>query len=71
MGRTLTERWNRVRGDLTMTDMWVHALGKFVLGIGLGVLLAEPLRGAAWPLMLGGLGVSLIPKLRHWGKFWS
>jgi len=36
------------------------ALGAGIAGVGLGALLASPLRGLAWPLLLGGTGVHLF-----------
>ena len=36
------------------------ALGAGIAGLGLGVLLASPLRALAWPILLGGTGVHLF-----------
>jgi hypothetical protein len=38
----------------------VSALGAGIAGLGLGALLASPLRPLAWPILLGGTAVHLF-----------
>jgi len=71
MGRSLADRWNRIRGTFTLQDLTLDVTGKILVGLGLGALLAEPLRPYTWGLIGIGLGCSAIVKAKYWKKFWA
>ena len=68
---TLTHRFTRVRDRLTMRDFALDGLGKFALGFGVGVLVAEAMAPWAWWVIAAGGALSATVKLKHWRTFWS
>ena len=71
MAPSLTERWNRIRTEFALQDLAVDVVGKVLVGIGIGALLAASLVPYAWWLIIGGLGCSVIVKAKYWKRFWS
>ncbi len=71
MGRSLTDRWNRVRGEFALQDLALDVAGKVLLGLGLGALLAAALRPCAWWLVVAGVTCSAVVKTKYWKKFWA
>ena len=70
MGRSWSDRWARIRGELTLTDLMLDVSGKMLLGFGLGVWLADAMRPYAWLFMVGGVALSALVKAKHWKRFW-
>ncbi len=71
MKRTLADRWNRIRSELTMADLGLDILGKMLVGLGLGTLLADRMRPYAMVVIALGVALSLIVKAKYWKRFWS
>ena len=71
MTKTLTQRFEQAKAHLTMGDLALDVLGKFLVGVGVGVLCAGPLAGWGWPLIIAGVLPPLFIKAKHWRHFWS
>ena len=71
MGKTLSQRWEQVKPYFSLADLGLDALGKFLLGLGLGALWAEQLRAAAWGCVIAGLGLLIAVKVKFAKRFWS
>ena len=71
MAPSLTERWNRIRTEFALRDLIVDVVGKVLVGLGIGVLLAASLAPYAWVFIVGGLSCSVIVKAKYWKRFWS
>ena len=69
--RSLSDRWNRLRTELTLNDLLVDVSGKFLLGLGLGALFVRYLQPYAWVLIGVGLGLSVTVKAKYWKRFWG
>ena len=70
---TLTQRWNRIRTQLTISDLLVDVGGKMLAAFGLGLLAAAggcPSRSAGWMILLGVLMVATV-KAKYWKRFWA
>jgi len=70
MGRSWSERWNRVRTELMLRDLLLDVSGKVLVGLGLGAWLARYLRSSAWILVIVGVGLSATVKAKYWKRFW-
>ena len=68
---SLSERWHRVRKDFTLRDLLIDTSGKFLLGLGMGALLATRLVQYGWVLAVAGLALSFTVKAKHWKQFWA
>jgi len=71
MSRTLTERWNRVRTEFALRDLILDVVGKFLVGVGIGALLAQHLAHYAGVLIVIGLVCSIVVKAKYWKRFWA
>ena len=71
MAPSLSERWHRVRKDFTLRDLLIDASGKFLLGLGIGALLAARLAPYGWALAGAGLALSVTVKAKYWTRFWA
>ena len=71
MRRSLTDRWNRIRGTFTLQDLTLDVTGKILAGLGLGALWAPALQPYIWCLIGGGLVCSAVAKAKYWKRFWS
>ena len=71
MGRAWSNRWERLRSELTFHDLLWDVSGKFLLGLGLGTLLARWLEPYAKVLIIVGLGISVSVKAKYWKRFWA
>ena len=71
MSLSLTERWNRIRTEFALRDLVLDVVGKVLVGLGIGVLLAAALAPYAWILVVVGLGCSVFVKAKYWKRFWS
>ena len=69
--RSWSERWHRIKAEVTLCDLLADVSGKVLVALGLGALLAPALLPFAWVLVLGGLGLSLFIKAKYWTRFWS
>ena len=69
--KTLAQRWEQVKPHFTLADLALDAFGKFLLGIGIGALLASTLASYGWWCVGIGLGLSAIVKAKHFRRFWS
>ena len=70
---SLSERWNRIRAHVTLSDLAMDAGGKMLAAFGLGLLAAAggcPARTGGWMILLGVL-MSLTVKAKHWKRFWA
>ena len=68
MSDSWDERWDRIRRRLSFADLLIDGLGKFLMGFGLGGLVAAHLQPRiAWALFVGGL----ILVVRTKGKYLS
>jgi hypothetical protein len=67
----LSQRWDRVKTELTLNDLVLDASGKILIALGFGALLAERLASYIWCLVGTGLILVLWVKMRHWKKFWG
>ncbi len=73
MMTTLTERWNRVRTQLSLGDLALDVSGKMLAAFGLGLLAAAggcPASSGGW-LMLVGVLMSATVKAKYWKSFWA
>lgn len=70
MARSLESRWNRIKNEVTLADLSLDVIGKVLVGLGLGALLAERLAPSAWWLVGAGLAMSLVVKAKYWKRFW-
>ena len=57
--------------ELTLNDLLVDVSGKFLLGLGLGAVLAHCLRPYAWILVVLGITLSTTVKAKYWKRFWG
>ena len=71
MGRSWSERWSRVRTELTLRDLLLDVSGKVLVGLGLGAWLARYLQSSAWILVIVGIGLSATVKAKYWKRFWA
>ena len=71
MSRSLSERWHRLRTELTLKDLLLDILGKVTAALGIGALWHQYLREAAWALIGVGVALSLSVKRKYWNRFWS
>ncbi len=71
MAVSWSDRWHRVRKDFTLRDLLLDASGKFLLGIGVGALLATRVARYAWALVIAGLALSFTVKAKYWKRFWA
>ena len=71
MAPSLTERWNRIRTEFALRDLILDVIGKMLVGLGIGVLLAASLAPYAWVLVVVGLSCSVLVKAKYWKRFWS
>jgi len=67
----LSNRWSRVRSELTLQDLLLDVGGKTLVALGLGALFASVLQPYAWALIGGGLVCSTIVKAKYWKRFWA
>ena len=70
-GRTLSDRWNRIRTELTLRDLALDVSGKALVALGFGALLAQYLEPYAAGLILAGLVLSATVKAKYWKRFWA
>ena len=66
-----SDRWNRIRTELTLSDLLVDGSGKSLVALGLGALLARFLIAWAWVLIVGGVALSACVKAKYWKRFWA
>ena len=71
MSRSLTERWNRLRTELTLKDLSLDLIGKIVAALGIGALWHQYLHEAAWAMIGIGISLSLAVKRKYWNRFWE
>jgi len=68
---SLPTRLERVVRELRWTDFLLDVTGKFLVGLGLGALLASQLLPCAWALITVGLALSVVVKAKYWKQFWA
>ena len=56
---------------MALWDLLLDVIGKFLVGIGIGVLLAEMLLPFAWSFILVGALLSFLVKRKYWKRFWA
>ena len=66
-----SDRWQRIRSELTLKDFLMDIAGKMLVGVGLGVLCAETLHPYVWCFIGTGVILSLLVKLKYWRQFWN
>jgi len=71
MARPWSDRWNRLKQDVTWTDLAADVIGKILMGLGAGALLAAYVQPYGWCLIGTGLIVSLVVKAKYWKRFWA
>ena len=73
MRRSLPERWERIKPGFTLFDLTMDSLGKFLVALGLGILLAHWIADAIIAAFLIGAGAAITwaIKAKHWKRFWS
>ena len=71
MAPSMTERWNRIRTEFALGDLTLDVVGKVLVGLGIGALLAAALAPYAWILIIVGLSCSVIVKAKYWKRFWA
>ena len=71
MTPTWSDRWQRVKAELTVKDFLLDIAGKMLIGVGLGALCAETFRPYVWCLIGTGIILSALVKVKHWKRFWS
>ena len=71
MARSWSQRWQRVRGELTMTDLMLDVSGKVLAAVGFGAIFARHLASCAWGLIGFGLILSATIKAKYWKRFWA
>ena len=71
MSRSLSERWHRLRSDVTLKDLCLDVLGKVTAALGVGALLHQYLHDAAWAMIGIGIALSLTVKRKYWNRFWN
>ena len=71
MGRSWSQRWNRIKADVTVTDLCVDVSGKILLALGLGAIFARSLAPYASGLIIVGLLLSAAAKAKYWKRFWA
>ena len=67
----LSARWERIKTSLALGDLMLDVIGKFLVGLGFGALLAQWLASSAWLLIALGVGVSAVIKAKYWKLFWE
>ena len=65
-----SQRWNRIRTELTFTDVLLDVSGKVLVALGLGTLFAKWLERYALSLIVVGLILSGLVKAKYWKRFW-
>ena len=71
MAGSWSERWQRIKAELTLKDLLLDIFGKILFGIGLGALWADAVRPYVWCFIGTGVIISAIVKLKYWNRFWS
>jgi hypothetical protein len=71
MGSVFSKRWDSIKKDIRLSDLIADGFGKFLLGFGIGTLIAD--LGRAYSLAIIAAGILLIVRVksRYWKKFWS
>ncbi|GEM_PF-4773281 len=72
MGKSLQQRWAQTRPHVDLLDLGWDGLGKFLLGLGVGILGAPGATPVCpwYSLALGGAMI-LFVKGKYWRRFWS
>lgn len=69
--RSLSARWDRIKDQVTFQDVGKDMLGKVLVALGLGALLARVLAPYAVVLIALGLAFSGVVKFKYWKRFWA
>ena len=71
MAPSWSERWQRVKADLTLNDLLLDIAGKMLVGVGIGALYADAIRPSLWCFIGSGIILSLLIKAKYSKRFWS
>ena len=71
MAPSWSERWQRVKADLTLKDVLLDAAGKILIGVGVGALYADAIRPYIWCFIGSGIILSVLVKAKYVKQFWS
>lgn len=69
--RSWSDRWEHIRHEITLRELGQDVVGKFLLGLGVGALLARFLQPYAWFLIVVGVALSTLVKAKYWKRFWA
>ena len=69
--RSWSQRWNRIRTELTLQDLLLDVSGKALMALGLGACFAQYLARYACGLVIVGLVLSIMVKAKYWKRFWA
>jgi mannose/fructose/N-acetylgalactosamine-specific phosphotransferase system component IIC len=61
----IEEKWNRMRGQLTLRDLALDVTGKMLMALGFGALFAEVIGPRAWYFIIGGIALSVFVKFKY------
>ena len=75
MAKSWSERWDRIKTDVTLLDLVADSCGKVLVALGIGVILGPQLGDAAaiCAFFLIGAGFPLVfaVKTKYWKRFWG
>ena len=71
MARSWSERWQRVKADLTLKDLLLDIAGKMLVGVGIGALYADAIRPYSWCFIGSGVILSVLVNTKYVKQFWS
>ena len=71
MAPSPSERWNRIRGEVELRDLLLDMGGKFLIGLGIGMMFEDSFAPYAWTFVVIGLGLSGVAKAKYWKRFWA
>ncbi len=72
MGRSLAERWERAKPSYTLGLMIADAVGKVLVGLGIGIVIGPLVHERIGMACLGaGVAMVLSVKATIWKPFWS
>jgi len=71
MSRSFSQRWNRLRSEITLQDLVLDVTGKVLVALGLGAIFAEHIKPYAGVTIFLGLALSVIVKAKYWKRFWA
>ena len=71
MAASWSERWQRVKAELTFKDVLWDIAGKMLIGVGIGAVYADTIRPYVSCFIGSGIILSLLVKAKYVKRFWS